>query len=187
MFPDFLHEPVDLVAEKLLGCLLERTVDGKKMITRIVETEAYDQDDAASHSFRGPTVRNEVMFKEGGHLYVYVSYGMHHCANVVTGQAGYGSGVLIRAVEPVKGRDVIESRRGVLGVNATNGPGKLCQALAIDRGLGGHDLRRPPLKLLAGELRPGEKVARATRVGITKEAARLRRYYIVDNPYVSRR
>ncbi len=187
MFPDFLHESVDAVAKKLLGCFLERTIEDEKVLARIVETEAYDQDDAASHSFRGPTPRNEVMFREGGHLYVYVSYGMHHCANVVTGRSGYGSGVLIRAVEPVSGKEIIERRRGVFGANATNGPGKLCQALSIDRGLGGHDLREPPLRLLEGGLLLGETATRTTRVGITKEADRARRYYIAGNPYVSKR
>lgn len=187
MFPDFLNEEVDTVAEKLLGCFLERTIDGEKVLVRIVETEAYDQEDAASHSFRGPTARNEVMFKESGHLYVYFTYGMHYCANVVTGQAGYGSGVLLRAAEPVAGMNVIEERRGQKGVFTTNGPGKLCQALGIDRTLGGHDLRRPPLRLLQGKLLPGEALVRTTRIGITKEAERVRRYYIAGNPYVSKR
>lgn len=187
MFPDFLTEPVDMVAEKLLGCFLERTLDGKKILVRIVETEAYDQEDAASHSFRGRTARNDVMFKEGGHLYVYFTYGMHYCANVVTGEAGYGSGVLIRAVEPIEGVDVIEERRGQKGVAVTNGPGKICQALNIDRTLGGHNLRQKPLQLLQGELLPGEAVVKTTRIGITKETDRVRRYYIAGNPYVSKR
>ncbi len=173
------------MALKLLGCFLERTLDGEKVLVRIVETEAYDQEDAASHSFRGRTARNEVMFKEGGHLYVYFTYGMHYCANVVTGQAG--SGVLIRAVEPVEGIEVIEQRRGQKGVTATNGPGKICQALAINLNLGGHDLRQEPLRLLQGELLPGEAVVKTTRIGITKEAERVRRFYIAGNPYVSKR
>jgi DNA-3-methyladenine glycosylase len=166
---------------------LERTQGKEKIVVRIVETEAYDQDDAASHSFRGPTPRNEVMFKEGGHLYVYFTYGMHYCANVVTGKAGYGSGVLIRAVEPIEGINIIEERRGVKGVVATNGPGKLCQALGIDLTLGGHDLHLEPLRLLQGELLPGEAIVKTTRIGITKEAERVRRYYIAGNPYVSKR
>lgn len=187
MFPSFLNEPVDIVAEKLLGCFLERTIDGERVLVRIVETEAYDQEDAASHSFRGPTSRNEVMFKEGGHLYVYFTYGMHYCANVVTGQSGYGSGVLIRAVKPIEGVEIIEQRRGQRGVTATNGPGKICQALGIDLTLGGHDLRQEPLRLLQGELQLGEDVVKTTRIGITKEAERIRRFYIAGNPYVSKR
>ncbi len=187
MFPDFLNEKVDIVAEKLLGCFLERTLNGEKLLVRIVETEAYDQEDAASHSFRGRTARNEVMFKEGGHLYVYFTYGMHYCANVVTGKAGYGSGVLIRAVEPIEGVEIIEQRRGQKGVAVTNGPGKICQALAIDLTLGGHDLRQEPLRLLQGGLLPGEVVVKTIRIGITKEAERVRRFYIAGNPYVSKR
>jgi len=186
-FPAFLTEPVELVAEALLGCLLERTVDGQATTVRIVETEAYDQDDAASHAFRGKTARNEVMFGESGHLYVYFSYGLHHCCNVVTGRSGHGSGVLIRAAEPVEGLELIERRRGLEGVNVTNGPGKLCQALAIDRDLNGHDLRREPLRLLAGGLEPGETVTRTTRVGISKAVERQRRYYVTGSRHVSRR
>lgn len=187
MFPDFLTEPVETVAEKLLGCFLERTLDGQKLVVRIVETEAYDEDDAASHAFIGKTARNEAMFGESGHLYVYFTYGMHYCCNVVTGRAGYGSGVLIRAGEPIAGREAIEARRGISGVMATNGPAKLCQALGIDRALGGHDLHLPPLRLLAGTLLPGETVAHTPRIGISKETQRLRRYHIAGNPYVSKR
>lgn len=187
MFPDFLLEPVDIVAEKLLGCFLERTIHGQKILVRIVETEAYDQDDEASHSYRGQTARNAAMFGEGGHLYVYFTYGMHYCTNVVTGRSGYGSGVLLRAVEPLKGNELIEEHRGVGGVVATNGPGKLCQALHIDIKLGSHDLRRPPLKLIEGKLLEGEKVVRTTRIGISKAIEQKRRFYIEGNPYVSKR
>ena len=115
------------------------------MLARIVETEAYDEGDAASHSHRGRTARTEVMFGEAGYLYVYFTYGMHPLlANVVTGEAGHGSAVLIRAVEPVEGIDSMEERRGLHGRNLTNGPAKLCQALDIDLRLGGHDLREEP-------------------------------------------
>src|SRR5690554_4232187 len=120
MFPSFLKEPVEVVAEKLLGCVLEREIEGRKVSVRIVETEAYDQDDPASHAFRGETMRNKVMFGESGHLYVYFTYGMHYCCNVSSGEAGYGSGVLIRAVEPIDNIDLLEDRRGVAGVDTTN-------------------------------------------------------------------
>ncbi len=186
VFPAFLGEPVDVVAEKLLGCFLERELDGQRVVVRIVETEAYDQDDEASHSFRGKTPRNQVMFGNGGHLYVYFTYGMHHCCNVVSGHAGYGSGCLIRAAEPVEGLELIEQRRGMSGVNVTNGPAKLCQALGIDRELDGHDLRQGEIRLIEGGLLPGEKVALTPRIGISKEADRLRRYFIAGNCFVSR-
>lgn len=185
-FPDFLADPVESVAERLLGCYLERTLDGERLIVRIVEVEAYDEDDEASHTFRGKTPRNEVMFGEAGRLYVYFTYGMHHCCNVVTGVEGRGSAVLIRGVEPVAGVTGIERRRGIGGRNATNGPAKLCEALDIDLSMNGHDLREEPLRLLAGELEPGETITRSTRIGITRAADLMRRFYVTGNPYVSR-
>ncbi len=186
MFPEFLTRPVDTVAKKLLGCFLERTIDEQKIMVRIVETEAYDQDDPASHAYGGQTNRNQVMFGESGHLYVYFTYGMHYCCNVVTGRPGYGSGVLIRAVEPVEATEVLEQRRGITGVNTTNGPAKLCQALMIDRKLSGHDLRESPLRLLYGSLLPEETITQTTRIGISKAADKLRRYYITGNRYLSK-
>jgi DNA-3-methyladenine glycosylase len=185
-FPNFLNEPVDDVARKLLGCEFEREIGGHIVRVRIVETEAYDQEDEASHAFGGERVRNATMFKEAGHLYVYFIYGMYYCCNVVTGPKGYGSGVLIRAVEPVKGEETLEERRGVSGVNATNGPGKLCKALGIDLVMNGHDLHDPPMKLVAGSLQSGEKVAMSKRIGISKARDIHRRFYIEGNPYVSR-
>lgn len=188
MFPDFLTEPVDEVAQKLLGCFLERTIDGKKVLVRIVETEAYDQNDEASHTFRGKTPRNDVMFGQSGHLYVYFTYGMHYCCNVVAGASGYGAGALIRAVEPVEGLEVIQKlRKNKMPIkNLTNGPGKLCQGLAIDKKFNGHDLREGPLKLIAGKLQKGEKIIQTTRIGISRAQSRLRRFYIEGNPYVSK-
>jgi DNA-3-methyladenine glycosylase len=186
MFPDFLTEPVEVVARRLLGCTLVRTLDGRRIVVRIVETEAYDEDDPASHAYRGRTARNDVMFGPSGHLYVYFTYGMHYCCNVVTGVAGEGSGVLIRAGQPLEGIDTIQERRGVSGANATNGPAKLCQALSIDLALGGHDLRQPPLELQTGTLLPGETVTRTPRIGISKATDLLRRFVITGNPYVFR-
>jgi len=186
VFPSFLAGPVEEVAERLLGCRLERILDGQRLLVRIVETEAYDEGDAASHAFSGKTARNGVMFGEPGHLYVYFTYGMHHCCNVVTGVEGHGSGVLIRGAEPVVGTELIEKRRGMRGAKATNGPAKLCQGLGVDLGMNGHDLRRAPMRLLDGGLEPTETVARSTRIGITKAADLVRRYFIAGNPYVSR-
>lgn len=186
MLPDFLTQPVDEVARRLLGCVLECEVDGQRVRVRIVETEAYDQDDEASHAYGGKRTRNAVMFGEPGHLYVYFTYGMHFCCNIVTGRAGYGSGVLIRAVEPLEGTDLLERRRGVSGVGVTNGPAKLAQALGIDMALSGHDLQQAPLRLLSGTLRRGEEVASSPRIGISRAREIHRRYYIVGNPYVTR-
>src|SRR5579884_3364094 len=136
---DFLSQSAVEVAPRLLGCQLVRQIDGQRLVGRIVETEAYDQSDAASHSYKGRTPRTEVMFGPSGHLYVYFTYGMHYCCNIVVGDEGYGAAVLIRAVEPLKGIIFIEDRRGKSGIEATNGPAKVCQALGIDRSLNGHD------------------------------------------------
>ncbi len=184
-FPDFLARPVDEVARLLLGCVLECEVDGRNVQVRIVETEAYDQDDEASHTYAGKTARNATMFGATGHLYVYFTYGMHYCCNIVTGRPGYGSGVLIRAVEPLVGVEFLEERRGVAGVSATNGPAKLTKALGIDRTLDGHDLHKSPIRLLEGSLRQGEVVGVSPRIGISKARDSHRRYYIVSNPYVT--
>jgi len=186
IFPDFLYKPVDEVAQLLLGCEFERYIDGTTVRVRIVETESYDQYDEASHAYGGEKKRNATMFKEAGHLYVYFTYGMHYCCNVVTGERGYGSGVLIRAVEPVVGSKILEKHRGVIGVNITNGPAKLCQALGIDASMNGHDLHKAPLKLLAGSLLRGETSGTSPRIGISKSQDKQRRHYIVDNPYVTR-
>lgn len=193
-FPNFLNEPVDEVARLLLGCILERVLEnGEIARVRIVETEAYDQDDEASHAFGGMRTRNAVMFGPAGHLYVYFTYGMHYCCNVVTGREGHGSGVLIRAVEPIPGganRDIFailgENRPKVTGVNLTNGPAKLTKALEIDTTLNGHDLHEPPLKLYAGKLRPEEAIAVSARIGISRAQTLPRRFYIAGNPYVTR-
>lgn len=152
-----------------------------------METEAYDQDDPASHAFGGPTERNSVMFGPSGRLYVYFTYGMHYCCNVVAGADGYGAGALIRAAEPTYGLEEIERRRSVSGRGATNGPAKLTQALGIDLELRGHDLREVPLKLLAGELAAEESIEASPRIGISKAKDRRRRYTIAGNPYLSRR
>ncbi len=128
----FLTLPAPIVARRLLGCQLERNYNGRSLRATIVETEAYDQLDAASHSFKGPSMRNEVMFGPAGRLYVYFTYGMHYCCNIVTGGANEGAAVLIRAVQPIEGLNTMLSLRNVRGPNLTNGPAKLCQALAID-------------------------------------------------------
>lgn len=183
----WLDVPAEVAARRLLGCELLREIDGRQVRVRIVETEAYDQADEASHTFGGRTKRNDAMFKSAGHMYVYFTYGMHHCCNVVCGQEGFGSGVLIRAVEPVEGVDIIEARRGLSGVNVTNGPGKICQALGIDLRLSGHDLSEPPIQLIKRPALSGSIITNGPRIGISRAVHELRRFYITDNPYVSKR
>lgn len=183
----WLQVPVEEAARQLLGCELIRDLDGRTLRVRIVEVEAYDQDDPASHSFSGRSKRNDAMFRSAGHAYVYLSHGIHHCLNVVTGVAGYGSGVLIRAAEPIEGDDVMERLRGRGGVQLTNGPGKLGQALRMTLELSGHDLSLEPLRLLQRPPIEADQIVVSTRIGITKAADRLRRFHIADSPYVSRR
>ena len=185
VFPVFLNEDASSVARKLLGCYLVRHIGDHVIRARIVETESYDQQDAASHSFNGRTARTDVMFGESGLLYVYFTYGLHYCCNVVTGAVGEGSAVLIRAVEPVEGRDFVEHHRGKTGIEVTNGPAKLCQALDIDKRLNGHNLRYFPLRLETGLPVPTKLIMEAPRIGISKARDALRRFYIRGNPYVS--
>ncbi|MDB5184642.1 MAG: DNA-3-methyladenine glycosylase [Candidatus Saccharibacteria bacterium] len=182
----FLDGPVELAAPRLLGCLLEREIDGQLLRVRIVETEAYHQSDAASHSYKGRTERTKVMFGPAGFLYVYFTYGMHYCCNVVTGPAGEGSAVLIRAVEVIEGEAALEARRGRSGIAATNGPAKLCQALGIDKALNGHDLRRPPLRLIEQPELPAAEIVQTTRVGISQAKEVPWRFYLRTSKYVSR-
>lgn len=172
-------------AARLLGCILEREIDGQAVRVMIVETEAYDETDAASHSFNGRTARTDVMFGPAGHLYVYFTYGMHYCCNVVTGKDGEGSAVLIRAVEPLVGETTLARRRGKTGVEMTNGPAKLCQALGITKEMNGHDLRESPLKLLLQPPLKKRNITQTTRVGISKAKDKPWRFYISDNNYVS--
>jgi DNA-3-methyladenine glycosylase len=182
-----LDGPAEKVAPRLLGCQLVRQLDGQEISGRIVETEAYNQEDAASHSYRGETERTRVMFGPPGFLYVYFTYGMHYCCNVVTGPRGYGSAVLIRALEPISGEhEMSQNRHGLGGEALTNGPAKLCQALRIDKQLNGHDLRAEPLRLVIEPPIKRADVVQATRVGITKARDVPWRFYIRDNKYVSK-
>lgn len=198
MFPDFLENPSDVAAPLLLGCTLTRTItlngEKHKLVARIVETEAYDQDDPASHAFGGPSERNAAMFGPAGHLYVYVSYGMHHCCNVVCGPEGFGSGCLVRAVEPLESVEVMRELREAGRAykhplklrDLTNGPGKVCAALGIDKELYGHDLKVEPLVLDFAPLLPGETIGRSPRVGISKNIDAPKRFFIEGNEFVSR-
>ena len=157
-------------AARLIGCKLVRELDGKLLSGIIVETEAYDQTDIASHSYRGMTARNSAMFERGGLAYVYFTYGMHYCMNVVVGKKGYGSGVLIRAVEPLEGvEQMMEYRKTNHLLSLCNGPAKLAQALRIDREFNGHDLSKRPLSLELNEPLPEKALRWTARIGIKEE------------------
>jgi DNA-3-methyladenine glycosylase len=129
------------VARELLGKRLVRRLGGRKLSGMIIETEAYcGEEDSACHAHRGRTPRNSIMYGEAGHAYVYFTYGMHHLINIVTGNAGEPQAVLLRALLPLTGIKEMESRRNRKGAELTNGPGKLCQALGIDKTFYGWDL-----------------------------------------------
>lgn len=184
----FLERDVLAAARQLLGCTITRTINGHTLKGRIVETEAYHQSDAASHSYKGRTTRTAVMFGPPGFLYVYFTYGMHYCMNVVTGPEGEGSAVLIRALEPVAGEDEMRhNRNAVSDRQLTNGPAKLCQALQVDKLLNGHNLRRPPLQLERGPQLSDQAIVQTTRIGISRAKEQPWRFYIAGNPYVSKK
>lgn len=188
--PSFYRQDTVTVARALLGKHLYRESDVGRAAGIIVETEAYlGRADPASHSFRGKTGRNAAMFGPPGRAYIYFIYGNHFCFNVVSGAAGRGEAVLIRALEPFEGLELMGQRRSRAGntIELTNGPGKLCQALAIDRSLDHHDLGVPPLWLApGGAVDPGAVIS-APRIGISRAAEKLLRFYIAGNNYVSRR
>lgn len=183
---DFLSRSASEVAPELLGCIIEREVDGKLLRVKIVEVEAYDETDTASHSYKAKTERTEIMFGKPGRLYVYFTYGMHYCCNVVTGPEGNGSAVLIRAVEPILGSEYMEALRGRSGYELTNGPAKLCQALAIDKRLNGHDLTRSPMTLILQKPISKSFITQTTRIGISSAKDVRWRFYVTGNPYVSK-
>ena len=186
MFPQFLDRSADEVARLLLGCELHRRIDNELIRVKIVETESYDQTDEASHTFTGQTKRNSVMFGKSGLLYVYFTYGMHYCCNVVAGKEGYGSAVLIRAVEPLEGEPLMERYRNQTGLTISNGPAKLCQALMIGQSFNGQDLHDAPLQPIQGAIIADKDVIQTTRIGISRAQHELKRWYIKDNPYISK-
>ena len=178
---DFFARSVHVVAPELIGVTL--LVDG--VGGRIVELEAYDQDDPASHGHRGRTARNAAMFGPPGHAYVYRSYGIHWCLNLVCREEGVPEAVLVRALEPTSGLDLQRSRRGVDDLRGLcSGPGKLCQALGITGEHDGLALDAPPFELVEGEGPP--EIVTAPRVGITRATELSWRYLEAGSPYLSR-
>ncbi|MCC6195561.1 MAG: DNA-3-methyladenine glycosylase [Burkholderiales bacterium] len=180
--------PVDTaaLAQYLIGKTLVRESDEGRTSGRIVETEAYVPGDAAGHAYVGPTDRNRTLFLRRGHAYVYLSYGIHFCVNVSGATPGVGAGTLLRALEPLEGVPLMQARRGTLRlIDLARGPGRLGQAMAIDRALDGTDLCACGPLWLADAVRPPGKVKASVRIGISKETARLLRFYEQGNPHVS--
>ena len=181
-------------APNLLGWILVRHTPKGTIKLRIVETEAYHQYDPASHSFRGQTARTAPMFEAGGRLYVYFTYGIHHCLNIVVGAKGVGEAVLLRAGEPLKGIEIMRKNRfgsavrGPTSHNLANGPGKLTQALGItDTLLSGEILNRssiylePPQKPIKAQ-----DIITSPRIGIREATDMHWRFYLKNNPFVSK-
>ena len=183
---DFFARPAREVAPDLIGCVLQ----GRGVAGVIVEVERYEQWDAASHSFRGPTARSRVMFGPAGYLYVYRSYGLHWCANVVCGPDGVGAAVLLRAVAPTHGSDLMRTRRGgVADRDLCRGPGRLAAAFGIT----GADNATPLDECgEAAGIRVVSRdaahiaIARGPRVGISRDVARPWRYTLANSTWVSR-
>ena len=189
-FPEaFFRQPVAEVARQLLGSCLVSTVGGDRVAMVIVETEAYGgEEDAASHAAvrAGVTARNRAMFGPAGRAYVYRSYGVHWCLNVVTGPEGAGEAVLLRGAAPLEGEEVMRRRRlGRLPLGA--GPGRLAEALGVTDALYGHDLGRSPLVLASGWSVEDARIGVSPRIGIKAAADRPHRFYVRGAPGVSGR
>ncbi len=187
--PRFYARDTVVVAKALLGQLLVSEIGGRRCLSRIVETEAYvGPHDGACHAAGWRrTPRNDVLYGEPGVAYVYFTYGMHWCVNVVTGPVGYPAAVLLRAVEPLAGLEAMRRRRRstsdrLLGA----GPARLAQALGIDGRMNGHRFSEPPLWIAAGTRVPPRRVVVGPRIGIRVAADWPLRFYVRDNPYVSR-
>jgi DNA-3-methyladenine glycosylase len=178
---DFFARSVHEIAPELIGSTL--LVDG--VGGTIVEVEAYDHEDPAAHGYRGRTARNASMFGPPGHAYVYRSYGIHWCLNLVCEEEGAASAVLLRALEPTQGLDVMRARRRLEDERLLcAGPGRLCQALAVSREHDGLALDEPPFRL---EARAGNvEIVSGPRVGITRAADRPWRYALAGSRYLSR-
>ncbi|WP_329010065.1 DNA-3-methyladenine glycosylase [Streptomyces sp. NBC_01601] len=189
---DFFDRPVLEVAPDLLGRLLIRSTPDGPIALRLTEVEAYDgPNDPGSHAYRGRTARNDVMFGPPGHVYVYFTYGMWHCMNLVCGPEGTASGVLLRAGEIVEGAELARERR----LSARNdkelakGPARLATALDVDRALDGTDACTPgetPLRILAGTPVPSEQVRSGPRTGVAGDGGvHPWRFWVADDPTVS--
>jgi DNA-3-methyladenine glycosylase len=174
------------LARSLIGTVLVRALPEGVVSGRIVETEAYVVGDAAGHAYRGMTPRNRSLFLERGHAYVYLAYGISYMLNVSSETPGIGAGVLIRALEPLEGIPIMQRNRGIERLrDLARGPGRLAAALRVDRSLDGLDLcRAGPLWLGRGDHEPGE-IGQSIRIGISRDASRLLRFYLRGSPFVS--
>ncbi len=181
-----LPADTEALARALIGKLLVRELPEGVVSGRIVETEAYVIGDAAGHAYGGMTSRNRTLFLERGHAYVYLAYGLSWMLNVSSEAKGVGAGVLIRALKPLDGIAIMRRNRGTERLrDLARGPGRLAQGLRIDRSLDGLDLcQEGPLWLARDDAEPGE-IGKSVRIGITREADRVLRFYLRGSPFVS--
>lgn len=192
---EFYTRDVHTVAKELLGKLFVRKIKDNFLVGKIVEVEAYDgRVDEAAHSFNGKTKRNEIMFQGGGRLYVYFTYGMHYCSNVVTGKVDEGTAVLLRAMEPVEGIEFLAlnrfGRKNITEkekINLTNGPAKICQAFKITRKENGILLTDNEIFILNQSEIKRSQIQTSRRIGIKKSVDLPWRYFIKDNPFISKK
>jgi DNA-3-methyladenine glycosylase len=185
----FFARPVLEVARDLLGCLLVHETSPGRFVGRLVETEAYGQDDPGSHAYRGLTPRTAPMFEEPGHAYVYFTYGMHFCLNAVTDRRGLPGAVLLRAAEPLEGLEEMRLARGsrIADRDLARGPARLTQAFGVASRHNRADLSRPPLYLCAGERLPDDAVATGERIGLgSVQDGRPWRFWVRGSSWVSR-
>lgn len=192
--PAFYERDTVAVARDLLGCYLVHLEEEGRTVGRIVEDEAYIRGDRAAHSYTGRTERNRVLFGPPGHLYVFFIYGMHYCANAVTGAEGMGEAVLIRALEPIEGIGLMQKRRKTEKITALcSGPGKLTSAMHITLEHNDFPLTDSPIQVWSGDSLPGRKkiadedIICTHRIGISKSRELPLRFYIKDNQFISRR
>lgn len=186
MTPADLPVETRALAKALLGCVVVRDCDEGLTAGRIVETEAYLPGDPACHAFTGRSLRNAALFGPPHRAYVYLIYGTSYCFNLSSECDGEGAGVLVRALEPIEGLDLMQRRRGTaVARDLCRGPGRLCRALAIDRSLDGIDLFAHPNLWLAHGGAFRMRIRRSPRIGITRAAERRLRFYAAGSPYVS--
>jgi DNA-3-methyladenine glycosylase len=170
----------------LIGKIVVRTTPDGVLSGRIVETEAYPVGDASGHAYRGETPRNQALFLTRGHAYVYLAYGVSYMLNVSSEAAGIGAGVLIRALEPLAGIEIMQRNRGVQSLrDLARGPGRLTAALDIDRRLDRIDLCRTGPLWLARDHHDAPEIGTSVRIGLSREADRPLRFYVRDNRFIS--
>jgi DNA-3-methyladenine glycosylase len=192
--PAFYAQETTSVARQLLGCYLVHLEGEHTTSGRIVETEAYLSGDPASHAFRGRTKRSSVMFGPAGYAYVYLSYGLHVCLNVVTNHVGRGEAVLFRALEPMQGLETMRERRHTAKESLLcSGPARLTEALGVPLALNGYPLFEGPFQIWSADSFPllpptaTADIIQTTRIGLSKAADLPLRFYLKNNPHVSRK